>query len=79
MLACRLVVDWQMSGKDDDDDDELETEVDDLTSQKNVEKDVYDEKVATLKTSKGKTKNTTFGRSKTGQGRKDRLRGWRTI
>jgi hypothetical protein len=59
MLACRLVVDWQMAGKDDDDEEEGEVVADETT------KGVYDEKVnTTVKATKGKTKNVALGKTK---------------
>jgi hypothetical protein len=59
MLACRLVVDWQMAGKDDDDEEEGEVVADETS------KGVYDEKVnTTVKATKGKTKNVALGKTK---------------
>ena len=49
MLACRLIVDWQMTGKEDEDEDDL-----DITASTS---DIIAEQKAAAAVPKGKTKS----------------------
>jgi hypothetical protein len=50
MLACRLIVDWQMTGKEDEDEDDLDV----TASTSDI---IAEQKAAAAAVTKGKTKN----------------------